>query len=429
MNVRGAESGHQHHRRTLPRSARLLLAVNACNALGTSLSSIFINVYWYKLTQDMSQTLLFNLITYLAWLPAFAAAGWLSKKASRTKALWIGSAVQVLFYISVLGLGTESSKWLTALGILNGIGQGFYWMSVNVLSVDVTSPENRDWFNGINGIAGAVSGMIGPLVAGIVVGAMPQMAGYTTVFMLSFVCFLVSLLTALLLPKDRPEGGFDWRSLLQTLQHKEWRSLTFAFVGIAFRDGVLSVAVWLWLYIATGSESSTGQYAFLTTLLSVGGFYVVGRFAKEHLRWRFMVFGAVLISLSMTGITLLTTWSLVFYAVVSAACRPFFDAPFNTTAFNAIGRFDRNGTIRIELVVWREAALSVGRISSVALLYAIYRSDTPHIELQLNLFLGAMVVMGLMPLYFIRKAAAASQRSKRLPKRHYSIGPSEEESA
>lgn len=389
----------------LDRPAKALLSVNALNALGNALSNIFINVYWYKLTNDMSQTLLFNLASYLVWLPAFVAAGWLSKRVDRTKPLWIGSVVQMLFYVVVLLSGSASPQFLLPLGLMYGIGQGFYWMSMNVLSIDVTEAGNRNWFNGINGAAGALTGMAGPLIAGALVESLPSMAGYAAVFLASLLCFALSLGAALLLPKQAAAGVFEWRSLFGVLRHREWRHLSCAFVGVAFRDGVLTIAIWLWVFLATGSENATGRFAFATTLLSVASFYLIGRFGRDRYRWRYLVLGALLMGVSLLGITAhLAAWTLVLYGVINAVARPFFDTPFNTLTFNAVSRWDQGGRLRIELMVWREMALSAGRISGVALLFGIYRRGTEGLETSLSMFLVVVIVMGLLPLLFIRRA-------------------------
>lgn len=398
----------------LDRPAKTLLLVNALNALGNALSNIFINVYWYKLTNEMSQTLLFNLASYLVWLPAFMLAGWMSKRVNRTKPLWIGSMVQMLFYVAVLLLGSKSPQYLLPLGLMYGIGQGFYWTSMNVLSVDVTEAGNRNWFNGINGAAGALTGMAGPLIAGALVESLPAMAGYAAVFLASLLCFALSLGAALLLPKQSAAASvFEWRSLLGVLHHREWRYLSCAFAGVAFRDGVLAIAIWLWVFLATGSENATGRFAFATTLLSVASFYLIGRFGRERYRWRYLVLGAMLMGVSLLGITVhLAAWTLALYGVISAVARPFFDTPFNTLTFNAVSRWDQGGRLRIELMVWREMALSVGRITGIALLYKIYRRGAEGLEASLSWFLVAVIAVGLLPLIFIRRATEAQEVNK-----------------
>lgn len=397
-------------RQALARPAKALLSVNGLNALGNSLSNIFINVYWYKLTNDMSQTLLFNLASYLVWLPAFVLAGYLSKRTNRTIPLWIGSGVQMLFYVSVLLLGSDSPQYLLILGLVYGIGQGFYWLAINVLSVDVTEAGNRNWFNGINGALGALTGMVGPLIAGMLVESLPALAGYAMVFLASLLCFALSLSSALLLPRQKMQSPFEWSDMFGVLRHREWRSLSYAFVGIAFRDGVLTIAIWLWIFIATGSENATGQFAFATTLLSIASFYCIGRYGREHSRWSYLVVGSLFMGISVLSITFhLSTWTLAIYGVLSAAARPLFDTPFNTLTFNAVGRYDDGGRIRIELVVWREMILSLGRISSVGALYWIYRMGSEGLEIKLTWFLIIVIIVGLLPLHFIRKTIAAEK--------------------
>ncbi|AJY73487.1 MFS transporter [Paenibacillus beijingensis] len=390
------------NRPMLPKAAKVLLWIIGFNSLGNSLSNIFINVYWLKITQDVSETLMFNWISYLAWLPAFAAAGWLSKKAARSKALWIGSLLQVLFYVAVLGLGERSANWLEALGVLYGVGSGFYWLAANVLTVDVTRPANRDWFNGLNGIFGSLSGMFGPLLAGWVVAVMPGFAGYTTIFVAAFLCFLLSLLASFLLPADSVPGAFEWRRMLGVWKkQREWRQISWAFVFISFREGVLSIVIWLWIYMATGSENTTGNYAFVTTFLSVVVFYLIGRYGQERHRWLFLTWGTTLLSLSLIGITVhLNPWTLMLFAVLDAVSKPMFNAPFFTISYNAVSRHDLKGQIRVELMVWRELALSVGRIASVGLLVWLYKATDPANTL--SWFLLAVIAAGVLPVYFLR---------------------------
>ncbi|MNN16383.1 hypothetical protein D3C81_1295190 [compost metagenome] len=159
------------------------------------------------------------------------------------------------------------------------------------------------------------------------------------------------------------------------------------------------------MFLATGSENATGRFAFATTLLSVASFYLIGRFGRDRYRWRYLVLGALLMGVSLLGITAhLAAWTLVLYGVISAVARPFFDTPFNTLTFNAVSRWDQGGRLRIELMVWREMALSAGRISGVALLFGIYRRGTEGLETSLSMFLVVVIVMGLLPLLFIRRA-------------------------
>ncbi|GGH10153.1 MFS transporter [Paenibacillus segetis] len=406
MNLHEITDTSVSARTQLTKPAKTLLSVNGLNGLGLNLSSLFINVYWYKLTQDMSITLLFTLVSYVAWLPAFALAGWFSKRFSRKSAIVIGTITQLAFYGVVLLYGEQSAHWIPELGLLYGVGAGFYWLGINVLTVKLTSPSNRDWFNGANGMIGSITGMLGPLLAGWTVSTTPDRIGYPLVFGAAFLCFLLSMLASFQLPDETSRKPFQVRSMLGILRHAEWRRLTFSFVALAFREGVLSAAIGLWVFVSTQSEGTTGQFAFLTTMLSVVSFYVVGRFAQKYHYRGLLAVGTTLFSLSMVGISIhMNQSTLLLYGIMDAISRPIFDTPFNTLAYNYVNQFDLGGKISTELVVWREFALSVGRISSVGMLVMLYKWTDP--ELTLVLFLGMIFLVGLLPLLLVWKVASA----------------------
>ncbi|MEK3695878.1 hypothetical protein NYE33_02480 [Paenibacillus sp. FSL R10-2199] len=77
-----------------------------------------------------------------------------------------------------------------------------------------------------------------------------------------------------------------------------------------------------------------------------------------------MAAGTALFNLSIVGITIqMNPSTLLLFGIMDAVSRPVFDTPF--------------GRISTELVVWRECALSVGRISSVGILVMLYKWTDP----------------------------------------------------
>ncbi|CAM5564803.1 hypothetical protein [Bacillus safensis FO-36b] [Bacillus safensis subsp. safensis] len=81
--------------------------------------------------------------------------------------------------------GEQAAARLVLLGSVLGIGYGFYWLAFNVLTFEITEPETRDFFNGLLGVLSSTAGMIGPLIAGIVISQLTDDTGYTVIFTLS----------------------------------------------------------------------------------------------------------------------------------------------------------------------------------------------------------------------------------------------------
>ncbi|MEQ6376099.1 MFS transporter [Bacillaceae bacterium S4-13-56] len=386
---------------SLSPTTKIFLLIVCFNGIANSLSSVFINIYLYKLSQNFYDVALFNFVSYLIWMPSFIFAGWLSKKVDRKKGLVIGGCLQLIFYLVLILLGDNSSNWIIVLGIIYGIGSGFYWLSVNVLSVDLTNQLNRDWFNGVNGIFNALSQMIGPVSAGWIITMNPGFTGYRLIFILTFLFFLVSVVLTFFLPKQIEKGSFNWRALWNVHKNKEWRILSYVYSSLAFRDGVLSFAIWIWVYMMSGSEGVVGNYVFMTTTISVFIFYFIGRFISQKNRSSYIKIGTIGISLAVLGLVFdVNYWTLLIYGVTAGVCIPLFEVPFNTLSLNSISKFDSNGRQRIEMVVSRELALSAGRIPSVGGLTIIYTIDQNQ-SIWVALFMVLVITIGLMSLYFL----------------------------
>ena len=78
--------------------------------------------------------------------------------------------------MTVLITGTNANRFLILLGAILGIGYGFYWLAFNVLTFEITEPETRDFFNGFLGVLNSVGGMIGPLLAGVIISPLVLLA-------------------------------------------------------------------------------------------------------------------------------------------------------------------------------------------------------------------------------------------------------------
>lgn len=386
----------------LSNSTRTFLTILCLNSIANSLSNMFVNIFLFKVSQNLYDVALFNFVSYIVWMPTFLFAGILSKKIDRKLSLIIGTILQLIFFLCIIYFGKTSVHMVIPLGLIFGIGSGFYWLSVNVLTVDYTNDSNRDWFNALNGIFHSISQMIGPLTAGWIVVMFPGLMGYKTIFSISFLFFLASMILTFFLSNKEEKSSFDYKSMVGMYRNKEWRNIAYVFASLAFRDGVLSFIIWIWVYMVTKSEGLLGNYAFVTTVFSIITFYVIGRFGRQEQKWSFIVWGSVLLSLSILTLVFQVNYiTLLVYGLVSAICVPLFGIPFNTLSLNSISKFDRNGKLRIEMVVSRELALSVGRIPGVGCVMLIYYlSKNPAGAIPY--FMALLILVGLTSIYFLR---------------------------
>ena len=156
----------------------LLLSVHGLFILSSALSGTFLNVYLWKSRQDYTMLGWFTIAQQVALGLTFWAAGKWVKEHNKMNALRLGIAVSGLFYLCVLWAGRDAVHYIWPLGLLFGVSLGLFWLAFNVVYFEVSSAENRDWFNGWIGLLGSITGIIGPWLAGWIITLMHGDQGY-----------------------------------------------------------------------------------------------------------------------------------------------------------------------------------------------------------------------------------------------------------
>ena len=182
-----------------------LLIIGGLYSLSIALSNTFVNVYIWKQTEDFFQIAIYNLTVVIFQPLTFILAGKMAKKVDRMIVFRIGIIFLAVFYATVLITGTNANRFLILLGAILGIGYGFYWLAFNVLTFEITEPETRDFFNGFLGVLNSVGGMIGPLLAGVIISRLTGFIGYTIIFIISLGLFALATFLSFFMSKRPPK--------------------------------------------------------------------------------------------------------------------------------------------------------------------------------------------------------------------------------
>ncbi|OUM95398.1 MAG: MFS transporter [Thermobacillus sp. ZCTH02-B1] len=404
--VRG---GDPHTSRpALGRQAVLLLAVQGMFAAAGALSGTFVPVYLWKASQSHAAVGWFALAQHLASGCAFWLAGAWVKRHDKTIALRAGLAASALFYLAVLLLGDAAAGWTAALGALNGLAVGLFWLAYNVVYFEITDRENRDRFNGWAGLLTSLAGMAAPWLSGTFITLSGGTRGYRIVFATSLAMFAGAALLSLFLEKRRTGGAFDWSYGLSQLRTKDnpWRSAVPALAAQGLREGVWLFLLGLLVYFATGREQSVGGYNFWTSLTALGSFWLAGRLLRPRFRRAAMLAGAAAVS-GLPAILLADTGyaALLATGVGTALFMPLYIIPMTSAVFDLVGRTDEDVERREELIVLRETGLCAGRVLGLAIYLAVVaREQSPAALAWLLLAVGAAPLAGWL---FMRRQLSA----------------------
>ena len=118
----------------LSKDASILLAMGCLFMAGVMIASTFVNVYLLRLTGNMGLMILQTIANYFMILSGFLIGTYYTQKGGNMlNLLRIGIGSIMLYYTLILILKEKASTYLVFLGLLNGIGQGFYYFTFNIL--------------------------------------------------------------------------------------------------------------------------------------------------------------------------------------------------------------------------------------------------------------------------------------------------------
>ncbi|MFC0188182.1 MFS transporter [Fictibacillus aquaticus] len=394
----------------ITRSLILLLVIGGLFAMSTALSNTFVNIYLWRQSGEIMDIAFYNLSIVVAQPVAFVLSGKLAKIVDRVVIIRIGIVIFSMFYVSVLALGTHSADFLLLLGFLLGTGLGFYWLAFNVLTFEVTEPENRDFFNGFLGILTSLSGMLGPFSAGWIITRMDKSHGYQTIFSISLLLFLCGVVISFFLTRRKAEGRYDLAAAFSVRkENKDWKRLLSAHFFQGLREGTFVFIIVIWVFLSGDGELGLGFFGFAQSAVSFAGYYIVSRFLRREWRMKGIFYGGMILFLS--PFLLLTPLSfpvLLGYGMLVSIAYPLLLVPYVSVTYDIIGRCRDAGEKRVEYIVVREFFLNGGRITSIVI-FLLFLSVMPEGRLPLLLpLLGS----GHFLIYFCLKKISLNHFGK-----------------
>lgn len=345
--------------------AMLSVSIHGLVILGTSLSNTFVGVYMWRLQESFAPIALFYLLHYVAIPVGFMLAGTLADRKDRTHSLRIGIIIHGVFFASILLLGSRSIDFVGPLGVLFGLGVGFYYLASGVLAYDLTDDGSIDYFSGLMGLLGGIGSTIAPLAAGYLISLWPDRFGYKVIFLTSALIFATATLISTRFYGQKGASGFSPFSLLQGLKGTRWMQVMWVHFFAGLRGGPLAFLIGILVFRATRGELGLGVFAFVAGAFGLASSYLAGRIIGKDNRRQMFRYGMWALALS-TAVLAITQklWALVLFGLFEAAFNPWFGIPFNSFQFSIMDKDPNIQRNRAEYISLREVPLNLGRIIS-----------------------------------------------------------------
>ncbi|AEI46302.1 MFS transporter [Paenibacillus mucilaginosus] len=333
-----------------------------------ALSVIFVNLYLWRLTNDLWINGAFNLITLISAPLATIYIGRIAKQKDRLLAYRMGIFLTALFYLMILVARESMVDYYVLFALMKGVSTAFYWLGHFTMIYDVTQSGSRHKYIGFNQIITNSAMLAGPALAGILISRFDALHGYTVIYSLAFALFLAaSLLSLKLKPAPMHHKTYYLRYTgLMVRKHPSYgRALAGWFVA-GLPQGIMAYVPSIILYQALPEESFVGYMNVGFTGLAVLSSYLLARKARTEGTRTYLTqaaLGFVLSSLPLLwGLQL---WTVVLFMAVYSWVKPLQVNAFTAHYYDLSSGLPLGGHYRIEAVVMRETAINMGRALGV----------------------------------------------------------------
>jgi MFS transporter, YQGE family, putative transporter len=390
--------------RRLSQEARTSITIHSLFQFGASMAGLFLNLYLWRLTEDLFVNGVYSMFNYLLTPVGFAVGGWIAKRRDRLVTYRLGILMMAIFFLLVIITQESVVNYYILFAVLNGFSSGLYWTGYQVLMYDVSTEQNRLRFLALNMTFFNAAGLVGPALAGFIIGRSEGLQGYIITFMIAFVMFVAAAVVSLRIKAATSHHKSYYLHMMLLLMRKNrvWFRALCGFFIMGMLQGLMLFLPNILLFRTVGREDWVGYLGVLFSGLLILSGYIISRKAKEEAGRRYMLISTTGVVLGAAFLLLdVSFWTVAAFMVLFSLFNPLMMNTLTTFYYRIISMLPLRGQLRQEAVVVREVFINVGRILAITLLL-LFAHDLDSIWLPIVLLASALLQYGI---YFLVKSA------------------------
>lgn len=370
-----------------------LLRINGLFFLTTSLVGIFVNLFIFQLG-GLKSVVYYGLISLTALFIVYLSSGYYLKKISSKYSIRLGFLIYSIFYTLLFLLRESSVNYLFILGFINGTAAGFYWVGNNITQYIATHTHSRHEYFGKLSFFVNMGSAIGPSIGGLVIAYFAQnytkFYGYTTLFALVALLFLIAFLLTDKLPGHKIDK-FSYKDLLKQ-KKLSWKIV----LSQQFLYGLMDVSF--------GSFSSILMFLFLqeefklglVNTLSVLSYAFLNLLAYRILKKKpgLYILGGIGSSLGLLLFGLQQNWlGIAGLILISNAFIPLLNITTSKLFYDTIDNEKEPWQNKYHFLMERDMVLGFARVLVYFCLLFVFTSQN-----QLNIAKTWVIIVSIIPL-------------------------------
>ncbi len=344
-----------------------MVVINGTYAMAAAMTAVFVNVYLYKFTGSLVTMTAYAMVRFGFFPIAFTIGAHIGRRFRLSLTMTAGLLLIVCGLLVLLTLREkigEISFAIYGIGVIFGMGEGFFWLSTVSLNQLVSTKESRGKYLGFLGMFNGLTNIIAPLSAAQIVAWSPSdTEGYIRIFQLVIVLYLIIAYLASTIKVASQKGKFTVLDKVFQRRDKQWAYIFNSHLLFGIRDSLVLMLAGLLIYRATGGSGSVyGRLLALFASISIAAFFFASKIITRSNRLKMYQFGAVFTALSTIILVVIpTTTGAIAYGVLASIVAPFYVNPFQIITMNAMSDYMDQSNI-LGHVISKEIGITFGRL-------------------------------------------------------------------
>src|SRR3990167_3193178 len=275
------------HFKNLPKKAQTLFISFFFYSTAYPIISVFISAFIWKSDNNISYLIFFRIGQFLIVPLAFIIGGILLRVAKIKTLYFIGAIFIAVSSVLIIFIKNKTVIDFLIMGIILGVGTGFYWVNRNYLTVKETNDDNRSYFFGLLFSFATLIGLVVTLLVGwfIVFGL-----SYQLLMTFAFILIILSGLTVLRMDLESPKIG---RLFIHNSSYI-WMRKRLIHLGIGFVEGLSYIIPGLLILTMLGNEGILGTLTAVSSIISTVLIYLYGRKSHSKDHKTYFIFSTIL---------------------------------------------------------------------------------------------------------------------------------------
>ena len=395
--------------KTISNKAYRTIILHTLFTAATILSGSFVYILLWRLRDDFSFIALFDFYFVSMVLVGYLIASKLLTYIRAKNILRLSFLILIVAYAFLLHLQADIVHYIVLFGLLNGLGNGLYWGTYNLMQITQTTSANREHYAGTYSGLFTTLAAFAPALTGLLITIMPSLtnipfAGYYLLYALALgiLLFLLGFVEAV--PSFKLES-ISFKDALDIANSKKFRNLSVYSLLTGFFETGSNLVLIIFSFILLGTELNFGLFISAVGVGSAVYVYFIGKKMNVNKRSSLILLGALLILAGRLAFAkFLSVEALVIDRAFFTLGNPLFLFPAAAIVMNAIeARSKFNLEQEQQFLLAKEIPLGFGRLFG-SLFFIIFLGIVGSQNLELiRLWFLSLAIIPLLQWFFVRK--------------------------